>query len=252
MGFADTSDTVIGDLFNFAGKHYEVYDINQAEPLRRVVDGKIGETSYYYSVIRSDSFLHISQTIADISPTYLLFFEILFELSLLSLGKVKINDSFCTYIRQVRSSSTGYYHLIDHFLESDIGSDSKKIKNYLIDQCHVKNNIEGEKQIDALIKNWLINDKLKNFLSASETSRKIGIVKSLSPAFIIKLFRSGYRAFVKTAKKNSNFDRIPNADAGYKETFQKEIDLLRDTLRSKELREFLVNTFPSSPDIKQL
>jgi glycosyltransferase domain-containing protein len=253
MGFANTLDTVIGEGFNFAGKHYEVHDINYAEPLKRIVNGKIGETSYYYSVVRSDSFLHVSKTIAVISPTYLLFYEILFELSLLSLGKVKINDSFCTYIRQVRTSMSGHYKSLEHLLESDLGTDSRKIKNYLVERCGIQDDEKGQKEIDAFIRNWLVNIKLKSFLSSSETSRKIGLIKSFSPAFMVKIFKLTYRAIAKvTASKASDLDRIDSASPEYKVIFQKEIDEIRDTLRSKELREFLVNTFNSSQEIKQL
>ncbi len=249
MGFEKLPQAVVGSPFKFAAQYNVACDIDSELPLRRTMDAGVGKIGFYYTVLRSEAYLHISKTIRRISPTYLLFYEILFELGLLSLGKVKIDSGFCSYIRQTNTSMSSHYVSLDHFLESDIGSDSQKIKNYLIDQCGVQNDEDGKTEINNFIKNWLINVKLKYFFEKINKVDTVSVVKSFSPVFVIKLFRLIYRAKYNLTYKWSNFGRIEDATENYNIIFEKEICEICNSLASKELFDFLTDSFESSPEI---
>lgn len=249
MGFENMSPSVIGNTFDFKSQSNKVCDINASLPLRRVIDGRVGETGYYYSVIRTNTFTKVVKAIESLSLTYLLFHEIFFELSLLSFGKVKINGSFCSYIRQLNTSMSGHYKSLEHLLESDLGSDIRKIKNYLVEHCGIQDDEKGQKEIDEFIRNWLINIKLRPLLYAFDLNMKVNRVKSFSPTFVIKLFRLAYWATRKfVSRKTTNLRIIENGAPGYQVIFDKEIDDIRFTLSSITFREFLEKSFAHFPE----
>ena len=250
MGFDDMTPSVIGSNFDFKSQNNKVCDINESLPLRRVIDGQVGKTGYYYSVIRTDAFAKIVKAIESLSLTYLLFHEFFFELSLLSFGKIKIDGSFCSYIRQTNTSMSGHYKSLEHLLESDLGSDSRKIKKYLIDECGIKDDEQGKKELDAFVKDWLVNIKLRNLLNASDYNQKVGRVKSASPEFVVKLFRVAYKTVNKISSlKVVKLNLLENSAPGYQATFDKEIDEIKNMLAGNELREFLERSFADSPDL---
>ena len=145
---------------------------------------------------------------------------------------------------------SGKYKSLDHLLESDLGSDSRKIKNYLVERCGIEDDEKGQKEIDVFIRNWLVNIKLRSLLYASDHDKKVNRVKSLSPTFVIKLFRLAYRTTSKIAsRKTANLRIIENGTTSYQTIFDKEIDEIRYTLSSKIFCEFLEKSFVNSPEV---
>jgi hypothetical protein len=250
MGFEKYPGAVMGAPFVFKSRYNTSCDINATVPLRRVIEGQVGRNGYYYSVVRSGAFAKVLKNIESLSLTYILFHEIFFELALLCLGKIRTDEGFCSYIRQTGTSMSSHFASLDHFLDADIGSDSRNIKKYLIDECGIKDDVQGKKELDAFVKDWLVNIKLRNLLNASDINQKVGRVKSASPEFVVKLFRVAYKTVNKISSlKVVKLNLLENSAPGYQATFDKEIDEIKNMLAGNELREFLERSFADSPDL---
>lgn len=249
MGFrlqtaAGLLNQVLGDVHSINVKYnanYNNVDLSSDDPRNRVHDG-YNKSTLYYQIARKEAIATIFSEIEKLNMTFLPLYEAFFDMRMLSLGKVRVNHAFYTYIRQHGTSfgSSGADKL-GQLIHSDFSGDLANIASLLAEELRQYG--ENDRVAIETMTREIFRPRLQSILRRDRNLRNglerrlAAVIRSLRP---LMSFRPSSLLFLDKRKVASHV-RAHGAQDAYISALHDEFRQIEFTLRDRELMGILSN-----------
>lgn len=221
-------------------KNYRDYDCSVDDPVERVLRG-YGKSSLYYAVARTEVISSIFSDIKKINMSYLPLYEAFYYMRLLSFGKVRIDHSFGSYIRQYSTSfNSSGKDKHRALINSDFSSDLHRVTSVLTDAL-----VPANPKLSADVKNRIYDiyaEKLKSILKRDDDSKNF-----FSRYRCIMSFRNSVKSIAAAIRGTSTFMQWSTkkyfksfgASDEYFDIISRELKEIEFILSGVDLKEYL-------------